>query len=238
VLGAHGFRIVATDDLAQAAAQHKVNLNTKEGALLAAAELKLSVVINGWTGIKRRQRVLRVLVRDGRDGSIIDSANFTGRTNAALARDVERRFWSELGRAVQLRQPGGLGRAPLEAAPARPRRQAPPIAEELPEPTPPPRPARCCRAPRRRRLSLSRRPRRPQIALAPTPPPPPPDVSAKAPPPPPPPVETAVAAAPPPTFALTIGPRLLFRQLTTAAIPTTRSRPFARAARRRRSASA
>jgi hypothetical protein len=235
VLGARGFRLIAADDLAQAAEQHRVELYRKEGAHLVAAELRLSVVINGWIMLRGRSRTLRVLVRDGRDGSIVDSANFTGNSIAAVARDVQRRFWSELGRSIQARRPGGGRVAPPEPeAPApRPRREAPPIVED-PYARPPiataPRPPVAAPPPPVAAPPVAAPPPPvaappPEVALAPQPKPT--EVTEKPPPPlPPPPPPEAPPTATPAAFALTVGPRLLFRQLTYASDPDDALTPF------------
>jgi hypothetical protein len=206
VLGGRGYRLVAPDEFDQTAAALKVSSTDPDGMAAVATRLELTAVITGRVRVRRSLHTVVLAVHDPRTGAILDEGAFAGRSAPALARAVTLGFWKRLGPAFSWRTVGRTRSAPPprrepEATPAAPATvEAPPVAAI---------------------------PRRPIDEEPPFPPPPapaePPVVVAPSRPRAPPPDRPATGPA---TIELSVGPRVLYRQLTYDTDPDDALTPF------------
>jgi hypothetical protein len=203
VLDRRGFRLVPPDEMEQAAALLQVSPGDTAGLRALAAELGLSAVITGRVTVKGRLRTARIEVHDGRTGEVAVSATFSGRTTRALMRGLGAGFWRRLGPIILRRQP-----PPARAPAARPGEPTARLADLGGPPGPPVR------------RTLDEDLPYPEEEASPEP-----VIAEPARPPPPPPARPRPGIGPA-AVELSIGPRVLYRQLTFDSDPDDALTPF------------
>jgi hypothetical protein len=97
VLQGHGFELVKSRQIQSALQSSGARLDSNDGFQSLAKELALGAIVTGEVGKKRA----KITVYDGREGSTLGDATFTGANPKKVAAEVARNFWKKLGPAVQ-----------------------------------------------------------------------------------------------------------------------------------------
>jgi hypothetical protein len=105
VLQAHGFELAKSRQISAALQSTGARLDSNDGFQALAKELALNAIVTGEVGKKKA----KITVYDGREGSTLGDATFSGANPKKLAADVARNFWRKLGAAVN------RGRVPSNA---------------------------------------------------------------------------------------------------------------------------
>jgi hypothetical protein len=105
VLHAHGFDLVKSRQISSTLQSTGARLDSNDGFQALAKELALNAIVTGEVGKKKA----KITVYDGREGSTLGDATFSGANPKKLAADVARNFWKKLGSAV------ARGRVPSNA---------------------------------------------------------------------------------------------------------------------------
>jgi len=201
----HGFALVSTEQFRAATARLAASVEGSEAIRAVATDLNLVAVVMGKVTIVKKKYSLRVLVRDGRDGEVLEEATFTGASRHALAKQVDKSFWAKLGRSFRT-APAGVSSKPIDSGedPFAAAKPSPPVAAAEPAPVAAPEPA-------------------PAPAPPPAPEPPPPPVERR-----PPPRRAAVEEEPaverdsgpgPAQFEIVVSPKMQYRRFTYASDP-------------------
>jgi hypothetical protein len=115
-LKSHGFELVRSRDIADAASRIGASLDTDEGLQALAKELALSAIVTGEVGPKRA----KIVVHDGGEGSILGDASFNGANPRKLAAEVGLTFWKKLGPDVGRGHVPSGAKKPTKASEASP----------------------------------------------------------------------------------------------------------------------
>ena len=116
VLKAHGYELVKSREIEGALANTGALLESDDGFQKVAKELSLMAIVTGEVGKKRA----KIIVHDGREGSVIGEASFAGANPKKIAAEVGKGFWKQLGADVgRGHTPSGSkkAKAPVAEAP-------------------------------------------------------------------------------------------------------------------------
>ena len=105
VLKAHGYDLAKSREMEIGLANTGALLDNDEGFQKVAKELALAAVVTGEIGKKRA----KIAVHDGKDGSLLGEANFSGANPRKIMAEVGRDFWKKLGGCDRTGQ-GAVGR--------------------------------------------------------------------------------------------------------------------------------
>jgi hypothetical protein len=97
VLKGHGFDLAKSREMETGVQNTGALLESDDGFQKVAKELALAVIVTGEVGKKRA----KIVVHDGREGSVLGEASFPGANPRKIAGDVARSFWSKLGGALE-----------------------------------------------------------------------------------------------------------------------------------------
>jgi hypothetical protein len=114
-LKAHGYQLVKSREMEVGVANSGALLESDDGFQKVAKELALAVIVTGEVG----KRKAKIVIHDGREGSVLGQATFAGANPRKVAAEVGRGFWKKLGGDV------ARGRTPAGAK----KPQAGPVAE-------------------------------------------------------------------------------------------------------------
>ena len=94
VLQAHGFELVKSRQIESALQSTSARLDSNDGFQALAKELALGAIVTGEVGKKRA----KITVYDGREGSTLGDATFTGANPKKVAAEVGRSSGRSWGR--------------------------------------------------------------------------------------------------------------------------------------------
>jgi hypothetical protein len=97
VLKAHGYELAKSREMEAAMSNAGVLLESDDGFQKVAKELALTAVVTGEVGKKRA----KIIVHDGREGSVLGEASFAGANPKKIAAEVGKGFWKQLGADVE-----------------------------------------------------------------------------------------------------------------------------------------
>jgi hypothetical protein len=97
VLKAHGYDLAKSREMEIGLANTGALLDNDEGFAKVAKELALAAIVTGEIGKKRA----KISVHDGKDGSLLGEANFSGANPRKIMAEVGRDFWKKLGGEVE-----------------------------------------------------------------------------------------------------------------------------------------
>ena len=133
VLKSKGYDLVKSREIDVALANSGVLLDSEEGFAKLAKELALSVVVSGGVGKKRA----KIVAHDGRDGSVLGQAVFTGPNPRKVAAEIRRDLWKKLGRDIERGKAASGAKKPQKSAVA----ESPEDDENTPDAPEPSEPA-------------------------------------------------------------------------------------------------
>src|SRR4030095_5255036 len=108
------------------------SLDGAEAIQAVATELGLVAVVMGKVTVVKKKYSVRIMVRDGRDGEVIEEATFAASSRHRLAALVQKGFWKKLGKSFRTK-PAGLSNRTID--------NGDPFASAPAAPAPTPRPA-------------------------------------------------------------------------------------------------
>jgi hypothetical protein len=97
VLKARGYELVKSREMEAAVSSTGALLESDDGFQKVAKELSLMAIVTGEVGKKRA----KVIVHDGREGSVLGEASFPGANPKKIAAEVGKSFWKQLGADVE-----------------------------------------------------------------------------------------------------------------------------------------
>ena len=97
ILKARGYDLAKSREMEIGLANTGALLDNDEGFAKVAKELALAVIITGEVGKKRA----RIQAHDGKDGSLLGQASFTGANPKKVMAEVGRDFWKKLGADIE-----------------------------------------------------------------------------------------------------------------------------------------
>jgi hypothetical protein len=97
VLKAHGYELVKSREVEAAVSSTGALLESDDGFQKVAKELALMAIVTGEVGKKRA----KIIVHDGREGSVLGEASFAGANPKKIAAEVGKSFWKQLGADVE-----------------------------------------------------------------------------------------------------------------------------------------
>jgi len=123
ILKAHGYDLAKSREMEIGLANTGALLDNEEGFQKVAKELALSAVVTGEVGKKRA----KIAVHDGKDGSLLGEASFSGANPRKIMAEVGRDFWRKLGGEIERGRPPSGAKKPQKVA------EAPEDNEQAPE---------------------------------------------------------------------------------------------------------
>jgi hypothetical protein len=135
VLKAHGYELAKSREMDGALQNTGALLESDDGFQKVAKELSLTAIVTGEVGKKKA----KIIVHDGREGSVLGEASFPGANPKKIAAEVGKSFWSKLGEDVARGHvPSGAKKPPKVVAEAPEDDENAPEAAPAEEAAPPP----------------------------------------------------------------------------------------------------
>ena len=205
IVAKHGFQLVSTEQFRATTARLAASVQGAEAIKAVATELGLVAVVVGKVTVVKKKYSARIVVRDGRDGEVVDETTFVAANRHRLIKIVEKTCWKKLGSSFRT-TPAGVVTKPIDSGKPVDGGEDPFASKTAPA-TPPP--------------SAAAPP--PGPAAAPAPEEPPETVVRKAPPRPAPtaeeePEERSTGPGPA-QFEIAVSPRMTYRRFTYASDP-------------------
>ena len=114
VIKSHGYDLAKSREMEIGLANTGALLDNEEGFQKIAKELALAAIVTGEVGKKRA----KLAVHDGRDGSLLAEASFSGANPRKIMAEVGRDFWRKLGDGISRGRPPSGAKKPQKIAEA------------------------------------------------------------------------------------------------------------------------